>query len=231
MRFGELRRLLPLLVLIVLPPPPAEAQAPQRPFGFWGEVVSVSAKWMVVANERGQQFPVAMNDSVGLFLVRWPTSPDRLGPAFVVEASGLLGDNNSLLTDHVDVFRGQALSLVNETAQPLVEPRPLFDPMNVMMMNIFGPVYYLPPPAAVRPRTLHVVGFWAGSNPLRIVQGGNVVYQVAANTMTEVTAGSPRMVTPGDTVFCFARGYDARTLLLDQLVVYKSIPIDRFVAP
>lgn len=224
---------LPVLALAAaLPMLPAEAQqGPQRPFGFWGEVVSASDKWLVVANDRGQQFPIAMNDSVGQFLVRWPTSPDRLSPDFLVEASGLGGDNNTIVTEHVDVFRGRAQALVGETVQPLVEARPLFDPMNVMMMNIFGPVYILPPAAAVQPRTLHVVGFWAGSFPLRIVQGGNVMFQVAANSMTEVTAGSPSFVEPGDTVFCFARGYNGKSLLVEQLIVYKSIPIDQFAAP
>src|SRR5438874_1362942 len=45
--------------------------------GEWAEVVTVTAKWMVLMNQQGQQFPVAINN-IGLFVIRWPTTLDKV---------------------------------------------------------------------------------------------------------------------------------------------------------
>lgn len=217
------------VLLGALAPAVAQAPQPQLPFGLWVEVISVSDKWVVVQNENGQQYPISIApDVVDLFLVRWPTTLDRLGPEFLVEATGLIGNNNALLAPHVDVFRGANQFLVAPTSQPLVEARPLYDPMNVMMMNIFGPVFYLPPQEANVPRRMHVVGACVGNAPLQVSQGGGVVFGVVADTMTEVTRGSVAMVRPGDLAFCMVDGWNGRTLGLAELIVYKPMPIDQF---
>src|SRR5271157_3573526 len=43
------------------------------PQGAWGEVINVTARWLVVQNHSGQQFPIAIDD-IQEFLIRWPTS-------------------------------------------------------------------------------------------------------------------------------------------------------------
>ncbi len=226
----RVRRFLAVIIVALGPLVPAVAQAPQLPFGLWVEIISVSDKWVVIENERGQQFPIALSpENVGLFLVRWPTSLDRLGPEFLVEATGLNGEGNVVLAPHVDVFRGANQFLVAPTVQPIVESRPLFDPMNVMMMNIFGPVYQLPPQEANIPRHMHVVGFCVGNAPLEVSQGGNVSFAIATDSMTEVTRGTPGMLRPGDIAFCLVDGWNGRTLGLEEFIVYKALPIDQFV--
>jgi hypothetical protein len=218
------------MALLAGPLVSSRAQAPQGPFGFWAEVVSVSDKWLVVQNERGQQFPIALNSaSVDLFLIRWPTTPDRLDRDCLIEVTGLSGNNNVIASDHADVFRGASALLVAETVQPLVEARPLLNPMNILMMNIFGPVYLLPPGEINLPRRLHVVGFCVGNNPIRIAQGGNVFFTVVPGTLTEVTPGLPRLIRPGDLAFCLVLNWNNQTLQLGQLVIYKPMPIDQFV--
>jgi hypothetical protein len=96
------------------------------------------------------------------------------------------------------------------------------------MMNIFGPVYILPPQEANIPRHMHVVGFAVGNAPLQVSQGGNVVFAIDWNTITEVTRGTPAVVRPGDVAFCMVDGWNGRTLRLEEMVIYKPMPIDQF---
>ena len=71
-------------------------------------------KWLVVQNHEGQQFPIAM-DAVNQFLIRWPTKFQQLTPEYRVEAIGFAAGNNTVRTDHVDVFAGGDRSLVGPT--------------------------------------------------------------------------------------------------------------------
>ncbi|MFO0959638.1 MAG: hypothetical protein U0800_19755 [Isosphaeraceae bacterium] len=211
---------------------PAVAQAPAAPFGIWAEVVSVSDRWLIVEDESGKQYPVALApNNLDLFLIRWPITLDRLGPDCLIEASGINGENSVVLAPHADVYRGANQGMVNPTFQPVFEPRVFMDPYNIMMMNIFGPVYMLPAPDQVRPRQMHVVGPWMQNNGLTpvIQQQGNAAYFISADSMTEVTPGNPLLIRPGDLAFCLIDNWNGRTLRLQELVIYKSMPTDMFV--
>src|SRR5713226_2051509 len=48
------------------------------PQGAWGEVINVTTRWIVIQNHSGQQYPISVDD-IGEFLVRWPSSVERLG--------------------------------------------------------------------------------------------------------------------------------------------------------
>lgn len=210
---------------------PAVAQAPAAPFGIWVEVVSIGDRWLVVEDDAGKQYPVALAaDNIDLFLIRWPITLDLLGPDCTIEASGINGENSIVVAPHADVFRGANQAMVVPTFQPVVEPRVFMNPYNIMMMNIFGPVYMLPAPDQVQPRQMHVVGPWiqnAGLTPA-IQQGGNSIYYIAADSMTEVTPGNPLHVAPGDLAFCLIDDWNGRTLRLRELIVYKSMPTAMF---
>ncbi|MBV8315078.1 MAG: hypothetical protein JOZ53_09080, partial [Planctomycetaceae bacterium] len=53
----------------LLPPPPPP------PPGAWGEVIFSNAKWLVIQNHDGQQFPIDYQKLPPMsFLVRWPSS-------------------------------------------------------------------------------------------------------------------------------------------------------------
>ena len=52
-------------------------------------------KWIVVQNQQGQQFPIAMQ-GVAQFLIRWPTTPNALTPSSLVEAIGEDVGSNTL---------------------------------------------------------------------------------------------------------------------------------------
>ena len=80
-------------------------------------------RWMVVQNNFGQQFPIEM-DAVAQFLIRWPTRLDALTGQSVVEAIGPDQGNNTLATDHVDVFEGADRDLVQPTSNQPPAQRP-----------------------------------------------------------------------------------------------------------
>ena len=74
------------------------------PQGAWGEVINVTSRWLVIQNHSGQQYPIALDD-IGEFLVRWPSSVDRLGRRpgrGRRQRPGL----ERLEVNHVDVIRG-----------------------------------------------------------------------------------------------------------------------------
>ena len=200
----------------------------------WGRVLTVTDEWLVVENARGQQFPVRL-DAVNLFVMRWPTSPDRLLPQDLVEASGVEVGSNQLSTDHADVFTGSARSMVTPTFQPLPNIGRRFTQYDDPMRYIFGihPYYVVNPVAGYVQRPLHVVGPPANGVPLQIGIGSNNVMTVvpsAGFTLTQVTEGVPRFVAPGDVAHLVPVPERAtpRSLAIAELVVYKSVPFDQF---
>ena len=44
-----------------------------------------------------------------------------------------------------------------------------------------------------------------------------------------VTPGNPLFIRPGDLAFCLIDNWNGRTLRLQELVIYKSMPTDMFV--
>jgi hypothetical protein len=200
--------------------------------GDWAEVMTVTPTWLVLQNQRGQQFPVS-RALVDLFLIRWPTSPDRLAANSWVEATGFSGGANRILTDHVDVFQGTSRSLVpgarldsfNEKGQFLIPL--LMDTYE----TAFGDNFQFTVPTTQLSTFLHIVGQVVNRNPLAVGTTDNAQVTVlgpqGSPPMTLVTFGSESFaafVQPGDVVWYDTTNVGPRGLSLAQLMVYKTVP-------
>ena len=220
--------------LLPLPPPP--------PQGAWGEVIFCNAKWLVIQNHEGQQFPIAYQPIPPRdFLVRWPSSLDNLTNQSLVEAIGVDQGSNLCQTDHIDVFEGADQTLVSPTYQSVLpgsRPGPLtvIDPAYNRYLNawdyaaqnsLYGWAYPVGPEAG-NPALLHIVGNPVTFNPLRLaLLGNNFAHVVPADgvlTITQVTLGSPSMVQKGDIAFLIPAEVTPQSLILSQLVVMKQTP-------
>ena len=223
---------------VTLPPAP--------PQGAWGEVVMANAKWMVVQNHDGQQFPIAA-DAVTQFLVRWPTALNALTTDTLAEAVGQDLGSNTMQTDHVDVFEGADRNLVIPTYSSLLPNNRVvttIDPGFNRFMNAFdigaqnllyGWAYPVAPNQLGIPGRLHVVGGVLGINPLRLGTVGNnfanIVPDGGGFTITQVTRGNTSFAEKGDLVFLMPIDLTQRTVTLSQLVLYKKIPLRQFRLP
>ncbi len=246
--FGRLATLgAGLLALGLLPgPQPAPAQDPAGdprsglhqiqipPQGDWARVITVTAKWLVLQDEQGRQYPVSI-DAIGQFAMRWPTSLDRIPADALIEVTGRNLGNQRVQADHLDVYLGPARNLVVPTAQYIIGLGRVVTPFDFERLNTFGiNLQYILQPGEDRiPPRFHVVAPPAQLDPLLLNIGGNNVITVVPGgegmTMTQVTAGALSLVRPGDLAFCVANlpQSTARTLVLDQLVIYKPVPIDQ----
>ena len=75
-----------------------------------------------------------------------------------------------------------------------------------------------------------VVGPIVNRLPLRVaIPGTNNALTVLPGpgglNLSQVTMGTPRMVQPGDIVYCVASSARPRSLILPQLIVYKQEPM------
>ena len=219
------------------PPPGGMLSAPaQVPQGDWVQVLTVTDKWLVLLNEKGQQFPVA-TDSVDTFVMRWPTTVDRLDETCLVEVTGLDLGNNRVGADHADVFRGPARNLVTPVIQHLVGFNRAVSPLALERQNLFGIQFQnlLSPQEMMIPRRIHAVAAPVNLNPLLLGVGGNNVVTVLpvplGMSMTEVTtARNFQFVQPGDLAYVVSApgGPTPRSLSLWQLVILKGVPLDQF---
>lgn len=218
------------------------ALPPTPPQGAWGEVIMANTRWMVVQNQAGQQFPIA-NDAVAQFLIRWPTRLDVLTGNSVVEAIGPDQGNNSLLTDHIDIFEGADRDLVQQTYTNLLpnnRPITTIDPTFQRYMNAFdigaqnllhGWAYPVQPGINGIPGRIHVVGPVVNIVPLQVGIPGNNFVTVLPNdsmTTTRVTRGNTSYAEKGDLVFLMPLNLTTRTVVLSQAVLYKKMPITEF---
>ena len=202
------------------------------PAGDWAEVVTATSKWLVLQNEKGQQFPVAL-DAINEFVIRWPIDPARITPSAIVEVVGIDLGTNQIRTDHVDVFEGSARSMVRPLYQQIIgfDRRPTaFDMLN---QNTYGVRIALLPGEDQIPNRLHVAGSPIGLDPLRIAIGGNnslAVFPSAVGLFySQVTRGTFSFLRPGDLVYVVPTDVAAKTLVLGQMVGYKTIPLSQFV--
>ena len=200
-------------------------------------------QWMVVQNQFGQQFPIAMN-RVAQFLIRWPTRLDALGPESRVEAIGADQGNNTMVTDHVDVFEGTDRDLVQPTYNTLLpngRPVTTIDPSFNRFMNAFdigsqnllyGWAYPVSPTGGGGLGRLHVVGNVANVNPvLQVATPGNnwaTILPDGALSVTRVTRGTTAFAQKGDLVFLMPTDMTLKSVVLAQAVLYKRIPITMF---
>jgi hypothetical protein len=227
--------------IVPIPPP-----APQ---GALFEVIFADPRWMVVQNERGQQFPIAA-DAVAQFLIRWQADVRDLTPAVLVEARGQELASMTVQTPHIDIFVGPEQALVQPGYTSdlpfLNKPVIAIDPTFGRMINAYDPVaqnrlyswvYPIPPVSGI-PTLMHVVGNPVGLGPLRLgVPGNNVVNLLppfpADMTMTQVTLGTSAFARKGDLVYLKpVQGRDPigeKSLLLAQAVLYKKMRRDQFV--
>ena len=220
------------------------------PQGAWGEVINVTARWIVVQNHSGQQFPIAIDD-IQEFLIRWPTSMNDLNPngQSLVEAVGQDAGSNVVRVNHVDVFNGSNRTLVAPTYNSILPNNMVvttLDPGFNRFMNpwdyagqnmLYGWAYPVPANMSGIPSRLHVVGNAVGREPqsqmIRISLPGNNMATIVPDdtgqmTMSEVTRGSLNDARKGDFAFMLPLQIAPRGLILSQLVLYKQIPLAQF---
>jgi hypothetical protein len=205
------------------------AEMPLR--GSWGEIIMANAKWVVIQNQQGQQFPVSM-ESVGTFMTRWPTSTDALTPASMIEVSGSDVTSNQIMTDHVDVFEGSAQNLVTPTTEINQGFSLVLSPLGLGRSSASG----APNPGMAgiwgAPNVPTFVGRVMDTNPLQFSIGGNQIWTVVPGnqgiSMTQVTLGTWSTIRKGDVVYFVPSSAGARSLVLGRMVLYKTIPFARF---
>jgi len=202
--------------------------------GDWAEVVTVTPKWLVLQNQQGQQFPVSLSrDTVNLFLIRWPTSPNRLPADAWVEAIGLNGNSNQILTDHVDVFQGATKSLAPVPMRETLNQRGQFvlPPQMDSYETSFGDNFQRGPADRLTVYT-HVVGPVVNRSPLTVGSPDNVIVTVlgpqGSPPMSLITFGTSSFVRAGDLVWYLVSDSIPRSLVLTQLMVYKNVPLDQY---
>ena len=220
---------------VVVPPPVGALHLPQIPAqGEWLQVLTATDRWLVLQNDQGQQFPVAA-DAIGTFVMRWPTTVDRLDDSCLVEITGLDLGTSRVGADHADVYRGSARGLVTPTFQRIIGFNRVVTPFDLERQNVLGInlQYMLSPQELAMPRRIHVVAPPVNPDPLVLAIGGNNTLAVvpdAGMTLTDVTAGVLRFVRPGDLVFAVSPAGQTtpRTVVISLLVVYKDVPLDQF---
>lgn len=209
---------------------------PQYPTpGEWAEVLTVTDHWLVLVNQSGQQFPVS-RDAINLFVIRWPTTPQRISPNSLIELSGIDLSTKSVQTNHVDVYYGAAANLVTPVLERTTGQGRALTVFDIWNQNRtgFNYLWMMNPNEPFTPMRLHVVGPPASTVPLTIALPGNdfisVVPGPSGFSMSQVTLGTFSVLRPGDLAFVAARRgqQTPRTLMLSQLVVYKQVPLDQF---
>lgn len=211
----------------------ASGMAPQfPPSGDWVEVVTVTPKWLVLQNQSGQQFPVSF-DAVQQFVIRWPIAPERITAGALVETMGVDLGSNRIQTDHVDVFEGSARSMTRPTLQRVIGYNRRPTQFDVINQNIYGVYVPLLPGENQIPDRLHVAGPIAGYNPLSVAIAGNNAVSILPSGgglfFSQVTAGSASLLRQGDLVYVVPSDMTPRSLILSQMVAYKTIPLSQFV--
>ena len=208
-------------------------QAPRfQPGGDWVEIVTITSKWLVVQNEKGQQFPIAL-DSVGEFMMRWPIDPARITPNAMVETTGLDLGTNQIRTDHIDVFERDGRMLVQPVYQQIIGFGRTPTTFDIQNQNIYGVRIPLLPGEDQLPNRLHVAGPIIGLDPVRIALGANNALAVlpAATGLTfhEVTPGLASLLRPGDLLYVIPTDITPKTLVIGQMVAYKAMTKQQFV--
>lgn len=203
----------------------------------WGQVITITDEWLVLENGRGQQFPVAL-DSVNMLVVRWPTTLDRIGPTALVEVTGVDLGSNTVQTNHLDVYEGAARGLVTPTYLSTsgngTFNTPLAFTFNAGAYGAPFPGMDAPIQGGIMmgPPQIHAVGSPIGLGPLRVATPSNIVVRVIPSasgmSISQVTAGTPGVIRPGDLAYFEVAALTPKTLVLSRMVVLKAMPMDRF---
>ncbi len=217
-------------------PPQAPQPGLPAPQG-WASVVSVTPQWIVIQNANGQQMPVSVG-MINLFLIRWPTSPDQISPTALVEVTGMDIGSNRIRTDHADVYEGAARTLVSPTFLMIGGNGAI---QRQIDFTFNQDAYGEPFPGLGRPlhggvmtgpSQLHMVGPLVNRIPLQVAISGNNAITVlpifGGLSLTSITRGSVGFVRPGDMVYYVTDAFTPKSLRLNQLIVYKRIPLSQF---
>jgi len=199
----------------------------------WAEVLTVTSKWVVLQNDRGQQFPVSF-DAIQLFIARSPLRISRIPAGALVEATGPDTGNSALLTNHVDVYSGGARDMVTPTFLYLngngFVSRQIDFTFNPGVYGDLYPGIGSPIQGNVLsgPIQIHVVGPPTALAPLRLNTPGNSAIGIlpatpGGITATQITPGTSSILKPGDVVYFVSTGIGVKSLVLSQLIVYKQV--------
>jgi hypothetical protein len=215
-------------------PADVDTVAPNVPRAGWAYVLSASPKWIVLQNDRGFQYPVSVPD-IGLFLMRWPITVDRIKADALIEANGIDQGSNRLQTNHVDVYQGAARDLVRPAmfSPSMVQILPNVSIQANLFQNMYQPMFGAangPLMTNPRPSQMQIVGPMVNIVPPGIQLGlgnNNWATVVPANpagglSMSLVTMGLSSQLKRGDLVFYLADTAAPKGLVLLQLVVYKN---------
>jgi len=202
-----------------------------EPRGAWAEVINATPRWLVVQTEDGVQYPIAA-DRIKQFLVRWPSSADQLTANSAVEVTGPEGPQNTVIADHIDHYEADAQNLVSPTVQSFYGSNRTISPFELAQKDTFSLAYYLTPEEYNIPSRLHIVAPPLSNNPIRLAGFANSVYTVVPSnngmTISQISMGNVGFARRGDIAYITADNFTARSLDVNQLVLYKKIPIRQF---
>ncbi len=194
--------------------------------GVWGEVIMANARWVVIQNAEGQQFPVDYS-MIRQFVVRWPTRIDITAPDALLEVTGVDAGSNQVRTEHIDVYEGTARSLVSPTMLRMLGANRVITPFDLEQAQLYGAVFPFSPAEAGIPPRIHAVGNVIGLDPLRVGVDGNNWLAILASPngldMTQVTLGTPTFVKKGDLVYYIPESANLKTLAISRFILYKKV--------
>ena len=210
----------------------ANMLAPNIPRSGWAQVLTVTPKWIVLQTVAdGRQYPVPVA-TIQLFLMRWPTTPNRIAADALVEVNGLEQGSNSVQAPHVDIYQGAARDLVTPMylTAGMGQVAPNLGLQTNLQFNMFQPLQGVGiSPLMVNPNPwVHVVGPIANLAPLQIGIGNNNFVSVVPSprmTMTTITVGSVALLRRGDLAYFLADTAAPKGLVLTQLIVEKNEPM------
>jgi hypothetical protein len=194
--------------------------------GVWGEVIMSNARWVVLQNANGQQFPIDFS-LIRQFVVRWPTRLDIAAPDAFLEVTGVDIGSNRVQTNHIDVYEGTARTLVSPTMLRMLGANRVITPLDLEQSQLYGAVFPFTPAEAGIPPRIHAVGNVIGLDPLRVGVDGNnwlaVLPSEEGLDMTQVTLGSPTFVKKGDLVYYIPEAANEKSLAVSRFILYKKV--------
>ena len=206
--------------------------APNVPRSGWAQILTVTPKWIVLQNVAdGRQYPVSTS-TIRLFLIRWPTTPNRIAPDALVEVNGMETASNGIDTPHVDIYQGAAKDLVTPmyVTAGMGQIAPNLGLQTNMQFNMFQPLQGVGiSPLMANPNAwVHLVGPIANVAPFQVGTGNNNFVGVnigPQTTMTTITIGNAGLLRRGDLAYFLADAATPKGLVLSQMIVEKTEPM------
>lgn len=212
----------------VLQPP---AQPRVAPAGFWTRALTVTPEWLVVENEEGQQFPIAIA-AVKSYLVRLAITPNEIPPGSVAIFNALVGPTGELFTDQIDLPEGVLRAGLVPQSLTIGANGLSYEEMilfNTITERIFGRGLAIAQFAG--PTYRHTVGPVVNANPIRIeIPVGQFATVLPASPNFRVyrvrqDVGAFASVAPGDWVYIVPAPNNPlapESLVPAKMIVYKQ---------